>query len=142
MNQELIEQVAVRLDLAAARLLRESGYSGESGTLSAARLRTLRTIEDRGPISLADLAAAERVRAPTMSRLVDGLVREGLITRDPDPADRRSVCIAATAAGSALLRSARKRQGSALAARLRTLGDSEQRALLRGVELLERIARN
>jgi DNA-binding MarR family transcriptional regulator len=94
-----------------------------------------------GPMSLAELAAAEQVRAPTMSRLVEALVREGLATREPDPANRRMVSIAATAQGARLLEAGRRRRVQALTERLARLADSEQRALARAVELLERLVR-
>ena len=38
-----------------------------------------------GPLSLAELAAAEQVKPPTMSRIVEALVEAGLVARDADP---------------------------------------------------------
>jgi DNA-binding MarR family transcriptional regulator len=139
MNREMIEQVATRLDLAAAQLVRQTRR--ETGTLSAARLGALSAIVARGPLSLKDLAAAQKVRAPTMSRIVDALVRDGLISREQDPANRRSIKIAATDQGATLVRQGQKDNMRVLATRLTRLGDSERRALLRGVELIERLAR-
>jgi DNA-binding MarR family transcriptional regulator len=94
-----------------------------------------------GPISLAELAAAEQVRAPTMSRIVDGLVREGLVNRVSNPTDRRMVKISATEAGARLLEEGRERRVRALTRRLDQLAESERRALARGVDLLERVTR-
>ncbi len=139
MNREMIEQVATRLDLAAAQLVRQTRR--ETGTLSAARLGALSAIVARGPLSLKDLAAAQKVRAPTMSRIVDALVRDGLISREQDPANRRSIKIAATDQGATLVRQGQKDNMRVLATRLTRLGDSERRALLRGVELIVRLAR-
>lgn len=113
---------------------------GESG-ISAPRLSVLSVLVAGGPVSLAELAAAEDVKAPTMSRIVEGLVKDGLATRDTDPANRRKVRIAATEAGRRRLDSGRERRVSALRERLRRLADSEQRALARGVEVLERVLR-
>ena len=76
-----------------------------------------------------------------MSRIVDALVDRGLITRVVDPRDRRSVRIAATAEGIHLLEAGRERRVHALIRRLGRLADSERRALARGVEILERVAR-
>jgi DNA-binding MarR family transcriptional regulator len=92
-------------------------------------------------MSLAQLASAEQVRPPTMSRIVDGLVEAGLVTREAKPGDRRSVRIAATEEGRRLLDAGRERRVRALTARLRNLAESEQRALARGVEILERVVR-
>ncbi len=94
-----------------------------------------------GPLSLAELAAAEQVKPPTMSRIVDALVERGLVTREAKPGDRRSVRIMATAEGSQLLDTGRERRVRALVARLDRLADSERRALARGIEILERVAR-
>jgi DNA-binding MarR family transcriptional regulator len=92
-------------------------------------------------MSLADLAAAEEVKAPTMSRIVEGLVKDGLATREVDPGNRRKVRIAATDEGRRRLEGGRQRRVRALAERLRRLADSEQRALARGAEVLERAVR-
>lgn len=92
-------------------------------------------------MSLAELAAAQEVKAPTMSRIVEGLVTNGLATREPDPANRRKVRIAATEEGRRSLEAGREGQVRALRQRLRRLADSEQRALARGVEVLERVLR-
>ncbi|HJQ17608.1 MAG TPA: MarR family transcriptional regulator [Allosphingosinicella sp.] len=142
MNQEFIEQVADRLDLAAARLIRENRRRDNGSDLSAARLGALSAVAASGPLSLAQLAAAQQVRAPTMSRIVDGLVRDALISREVNASDRRGISIRVTDKGVALLREGRKLRARALADRMQRLGESEQRALVRGVELLERLTRN
>jgi DNA-binding MarR family transcriptional regulator len=142
MNQEMIEDAAVRLHSASVKLLRQARREHDRDGPSAPRLSALSVIVRSGPLSLANLAAAEQVRPPTMSRLVDALVKDGLVTRETHPADRRAVRISATEAGSALLREGRRRRVRFLATRLQALGESERRALLRGIELLESIARN
>lgn len=139
MNREMIEQTAARLQAAAIRLSRQARSGEAGGGLNAPRLSALATVASAGPVSLAELADAERVRAPTMSRLVEALVREGLVTRECVPTDRRSVRIAATPTGRALLAEARRKRLRPLADQMQKLGDSERRALHRGVELLERI---
>jgi DNA-binding MarR family transcriptional regulator len=69
------------------------------------------------------------------------LVGRGLVTRVADPRDRRSVRIAATADGMQLLKAGSERRVRALMGRLGRLAESERRALARGVEILERVAR-
>ena len=118
-------------------LRREDDGSG----LSAPRLSALSVIVFAGPLSLAALAAAEQVRPPTMSRIVDALVAAGLATREAAPGDRRSVRIEATAVGRTLLEEGRARRVGALVERLASLTDYERRALARGVEILERVTR-
>ena len=142
MSDERTVEMATRLHAAAVRLLRLLRRQDEATGLTGPRLSALSVLVFGGPMSLAELAAAEQVKAPTMSRLVEALVREGLATRDPDPANRRMVRIAATAQGARLLEAGRRRRVQALTDRLTRLADSEQRALARGVELLERVVRS
>ena len=133
--------LSARLHGAALRLLRALRRADDGGSLSAQRLSALATIAGRGPLSLASLAAAEQVKPPTMSRVVEALVERGLVSRTAKEGDRRSVTIAATAAGAQLLAAGRDQRVALLAARLATLADSERRALARGVVILEQIAR-
>jgi DNA-binding MarR family transcriptional regulator len=82
------------------RLLRRTGDAGSLGPGSASALGTLvRT----GPMRLGDLAAAEQVTAPTMSRIVAGLEKFGYLQRTPDPADGRAHVLTATEPARALV---------------------------------------
>lgn len=141
MGEGETRDVAARLHSASIRLLRTLRREDDGSGLSAPRLSALSVVVFAGPVSLAELAEAEQVRPPTMSRIVDALVDRGLITRVVDPRDRRSVRIAATAEGIHLLEAGRERRVHALIRRLSRLADSERRALARGVEILERVAR-
>ena len=116
---------------------REDRASGLGGP----RLSALSVLVFGGPLSLAGLAAAEQVSAPTMTRIVDGLVRAGLATRTPEPDNRRRVRIEATPEGRRLLDEGRRRRVRVVADRLARLADSERRAVERAVELLDRAIR-
>jgi DNA-binding MarR family transcriptional regulator len=135
------EQMAAQLHSVSMRMLRVLRREDEEAGMSASRLSALSVIVFAGPISLAELAAAEHVRPPTMSRIVENLVQDGLVTRDTDASDRRMVRIAATDAGRAVLDDGRTRRVQAIGGRLEKLADSERRALSRGLELMERITR-
>lgn len=141
MGEDEIRDVAMRLHAASIRLLRILRRQDDGIGLSAPRLSALSVLVFAGPLSLAELAAAEQVRPPTMSRVVDFLVEEGLVTREAVPADRRSVRIAATDKGRRLMEAGRERRVRALVDRLGRLAASERRALARGVEILERVTR-
>lgn len=120
----------------ARRLRQESGAGLEiSPTLSAA----LATIERCGPLTPSALAEAERIQRPTATRIVASLVARGLVTRAPDPADRRSSRVETTPAGRALLKRLRSRKNEYLAKRLRRLTPEEQATLAEAAELLERL---
>jgi DNA-binding MarR family transcriptional regulator len=141
MGEGETRDVAARLHTASIRLLRTLRREDDGSGLSAPRLSALSVIVFGGATSLAELAAAEQVRPPTMSRIVDALVEKKLVTRIAAPGDRRSVRIEATEEGIALLNAGRERRVRALIGRLSKLAESEQRALARGVEILERVTR-
>jgi DNA-binding MarR family transcriptional regulator len=141
LNERQIEDMATGLHSAAIRLLRMLRKEDQASGISGPRLSALSVLVFGGSTSLAELAAAEQVKPPTMSRIVEGLVRGGLATREPDPANRRMVRIAATPEGTKLLEAGRQRRVRALTQRLNRLADSEQRALARASELLERVTR-
>ena len=141
MGENELRETATRLHAGAIRLLRTLRREDDGSGLSAPRLSALSVVAFGGPCSLAELAAAEQVKPPTMSRIVDALVAEGLVTRETTVEDRRSVRIAATAKGLEVMEEGRARSVRALVARLARLPDSELRALARGAEILERAMR-
>jgi DNA-binding MarR family transcriptional regulator len=141
LNDDQLSDMASILHSTAIRLLRMVRREDKHSGISPPRLSALSVLVFAGPMSLADLAAAEEVKAPTMSRIVEGLVKDGLATRQADPDNRRKVRIAATDEGKRRLERGRERRVRALGERLRRLADSEQRALARGVEVLERVTR-
>ena len=109
--------------------------------LSAPRLSALSVLVFGGPTRIGELARIEQVEPPTMTRLVDGLVRDGLATRERDPLDARAVRVRATAAGRRTLHRGRARRLRRLEASLRALTPDELRALGGGVDVLERVLR-
>ena len=141
MGEGELREIATQLHASAIRLLRTLRREDDGSGLSAPRLSALSVIAFGGPLSLAELAAAEQVRPPTMSRIVDFLVDEGLATREMAPNDRRSVRIEVTIKGRTLMEAGRERRVRALVERLQALAPSERRALARGVEMLDRITR-
>jgi DNA-binding MarR family transcriptional regulator len=107
--------------------------------LSGPKSSALSVLVFGGPQTLKDLAAAEQVRAPTMSRLVAELEAEGLATKKEDEADRRVVRIAATAKGRALLEAGRDRRLEVLRDQIAALGAEERQILKRAGDILSRL---
>ena len=136
-----VEAVADRLHSAALHLLRRLRAEDDALGISPPRLSALSVVVLLGPIGIGELAAAEGVAAPTMTRLVDGLERQGLVGRGPDPDDRRGVLVRATPKGSRELLRGRRRRVQVLAAGLRRLDETDLAAVARGAELIERITR-
>jgi DNA-binding MarR family transcriptional regulator len=137
-----VEEMATRLHASSVRLLRMLRREDDESGLSGPRLSALSVIVRAGPVSLANLASAEQVRPPTMSRIVDGLVEAGLITREAAPGDRRSVRIEATEEGRRLLASGQRAPRPSVDRNASgEIAESERRALARGIEILERVVR-
>ena len=134
------DEVADRLHSAAIHLLRWLRREDERGALSGPRLSALSVIVFGGPVTLGELAAAEQVRPPTMTRLVNALEADGLVVREPDVADGRVTRLRATAAGRRLLTEGRARRVAALARQLAPLGARDQATLARAAALIERLA--
>lgn len=121
--------VADRLHSAAIHLLRQVRQQDAVSGVGPAQLSALSVLVFAGPKTLGELAAAEQVKPPTMSRIVAGLKRSQLIAIARDPADSRRMRISATPRGTSLLQAARRRRIDSLAALLDRLLP-EQRALL------------
>src|SRR5919106_1566617 len=136
-----VERIADRLHSAAIHLLRRLRAEDEALGNSAPRLSALSVLVFAGPKRIGELARIEQVEPPTMTRLVDGLVRDGLAVREPDPQDARAVRVRATATGARTLRRGRAKRLDALTDTLSSLSPADLAALGHGVEVLERILR-
>jgi len=136
---EAAVDLADRLHSAAIHLLRRLRREDASSGVPAPRLSALSVVVFRGPITLTDLAAAEQVRPPTMTRVVAALEADGLVAREVDPADRRITRVRATARGARVLEEGRLRRVEALARELAALGARDVATLERATDLLERI---
>jgi DNA-binding MarR family transcriptional regulator len=134
------ERIADRLHSAAIHLLRRLRQEDAASGLTAPRLSALSVIVFAGPLTLGELAEAEQVRPPTISRLVQGLEADGLVERLPDPDDRRVHRVRATAAGRRLLEEGRARRVRTLASEVATLPRRDRDLLARTTDLLERLA--
>jgi DNA-binding MarR family transcriptional regulator len=140
-KQAQLAALADRLHSSAIHLLRRLRGQDAAAGLSAPRLSALSVIVYAGPIRMSDLAAAEQVRLPTISRLVRELEREGYVERIPDENDGRVQRVQATHDGRKLLDAGRARRVRELASALSALTPGEQRTLADAATLLERLSR-
>jgi DNA-binding MarR family transcriptional regulator len=140
-RQAQIEALADRLHSTAIHLLRlVRGQDAASG-IGPAQMSALSVIVFGGPISLNDLARAEQVRPPTMSRIVDALEKSRLARRKINEQDRRAVVIAATARGAKVLQQGRERRVKVLAMHLSRLSRSELLEVERALQSIQKILR-
>ena len=132
-------EIADRLHSAAIHLLRRVRRVDRATGLTAAKLSALSVVVFGGPVSLRELAAAEQVRPPSMTRTVKELETDGLVRRDADVVDRRVVRIKATAKGVRLLKEGRAARINLLAKWLGTLSRAELDQIDQASRILERL---
>lgn len=140
-SRKQAEQVAGRLHSAAIHLLRRLRTADEAMQLSGPTASALSVVVFGGPITLGALAAAEQVRPPTITRLVQQMEQEGLVVRETDDADGRVQRIHATAKGRSVLEAGKARRVATLTASLEKLTPARLRALETAVEILEGVVR-
>jgi len=131
--------LADRLHSAAVRMLRRLRREDEAMGLTPARASALSIMVFGGPVTLGALARAEQVAAPTITRLIVGMERDGLVRRQADERDGRVVWLHATPRGARLLHEGRRRRVAALAADLGALTASERATLAEAAEIVERV---
>jgi len=131
--------VADRLHSAAIHLLRRVRKQDIATGEGPARLSALSVLVFGGPKTLKELAAAEQVKPPTMSRIVAGLERSRLVEITEDPEDARRMRIATTPKGTQLLQKGREMRINYLAAQLERLTPGELTRLGDAVEILARL---
>ncbi len=128
--------VANQLHSAAIRLLRGVRSADRESGLTPERLSVLSVLAFAGPKSVSELADAEMVSRPAISRIVNGLEDSGLARRSREREDRRMVTVHATAKGRRLMEKARGRRVGRIAERLAGLDASALRTLEEATRVL------
>ena len=135
-DKETDPELAARLRLAVMRLSRRLRQQVADGATST-QVSALATVERLGTPTLGELATSEKVRPPSMTRIVVGLEEAGLVSRRVDDDDRRVARVMLTAEGRRVLQRSRSLRTAFLARRLRRLSTPEREALGELVRLLE-----
>lgn len=133
-----VEDLADRLHSTAIHLLRQVRVQDAATGLAPARLSALSVLVFGGAMSLNELAKAEQVRPPTMSRVVDALESEDLIRRTVNQKDRRAVVLEATEKGTAILWQGRKRRVKFLARHLSRLSEPERKQISGAIKAIQK----
>jgi DNA-binding MarR family transcriptional regulator len=120
-----------------ARRLRQ--MQDESLELNPNQLSAMGVLLNSGDQLMGELAALEKVRPPSMTRIVNSLEVRGYVARRPDPLDHRQCLVALTEAGRQVLLANRRRRDEWLAVRLAGLDPAEREALRRAIPVLERL---
>jgi DNA-binding MarR family transcriptional regulator len=130
---------ADRIHSAAIHLLRRVHRVDEEMGISPARASALSVLVFGGSRSLTELAEAERVSPPTMSKLVAAMEQEGLVRRRPHETDARAIRLYATAKARRILERGRARRVELLESLLADASPREVAAVRAAAEVLERV---
>jgi DNA-binding MarR family transcriptional regulator len=133
------EALAADLRLAVGRLARKLRQV-QLGGLSSSQVSALASVERLGPVRLGDLAAAEGVTGPTLTKIVAHLETIGLVTRAADEADRRAARITLTAEGRERLVRIRSDRDAFLEQRLGALDPDARATLAAALPVLRALA--
>ena len=131
-------ELAARLRLSVTRLNRRLRQQNVGG-LTASQTSALASINRLGVPTLGELAVAESIQPPSMTKIVANLEKAGYVKRVVDPADRRVARVTVQASGKKVLQQNRSLKNAFLAQQLHRLDDGERVALGELAVLLERL---
>jgi DNA-binding MarR family transcriptional regulator len=134
------DSVAQAIHAAAIHLLRKVRKEDDKTGITPGRLSALSVLVFGGPMRMTDLARAEHVKPPTMTRIVAALEADRLAKRTSDATDGRSARIHATRLGTTLMHEGRRRRVVRLAQALDGVPQPELEVLARAAGIIERIA--
>jgi DNA-binding MarR family transcriptional regulator len=134
-------QLAPLLRDAITRVNRRVRQTRPVGDLTVTQVSALTSLQLAGALTPRELADAERVRPPTMTKIVGKLEELGLVQRTPHPTDRRQVILATTAQGRAVLAQFERARDEWLAQKLGELTAEEREKLRQAAEILQKVAR-
>jgi len=109
--------------------------------LNLNQLSAMAVLLNSGDQLMGELAAQEKIRPPSMTRIVNSLEARGYVLRRPDPRDHRQCLVALTDSGRDVLLANRRRRDQWLAVRIAELDPAEREVLRRAVRILEKVNR-
>jgi DNA-binding MarR family transcriptional regulator len=104
------------------------------------QLIVLAILREHGPLRIGELAVRIPCSQPTATTVVAAMAAEGLVRREPDPADRRATQAVATPHGLDVLQSVAVGEAQRLDELLAALPEAERDAFLAAAPVLARLA--
>ena len=129
-------RLASDLSLAVMRLARQLRFRRPQSPVSLSQLSALATLAKEGAMTPGALAIRERVRPPSMTRVIASLADLGFVDRTAHPDDGRQVLVSVSEAGADLLEKERRASREWLAQRLATLDDDDRDTLRTAADLM------
>ena len=137
--QEFEARLASDLSLAVVRLARQLRFRRPESPVSLSQLSALSKLAKEGAMTPGALATRERVRPPSMTRVIASLAELGFVARTAHPVDGRQVLVSVSGAGADLVDAERRASQEWLSARLARLHPDERRTLLLAADLMSAI---
>jgi DNA-binding MarR family transcriptional regulator len=111
------------------KLVRQGWHRNNPSGLSILHFHVLGILLRSGTLSVSEIGKRLNVSKPNMTPLIERLVQEGMVVRNPDPKDRRVIKIAITKEGRGLMESGRKRLQGEMERVFRIFTDEEMKQL-------------
>ena len=121
------------------RTVRRLRAEKSDADISDTQYAVLGLLSRHGPLTSAVLAEKERVRPPSMTRIVGGLLEAGLVERAAHPVDGRAQLVTLTDAGRTAVDETRRRRDEWLCHQLSALPAEDRRVLARAAVLLSEL---
>ncbi|WP_372968987.1 MarR family winged helix-turn-helix transcriptional regulator [Microbacterium sp.] len=138
-TDDSLHLTATDLRMATFRLARRLRSVRAVDAMSDAQLAVLATLRMHGQRTITSLAERERVTAPSMTNMINGLEEQGYVIRTPDAEDRRRVQVDITESGTEIVAQTIRRRDELLADMLGELDFTEDElATLRAASALMR----
>jgi DNA-binding MarR family transcriptional regulator len=132
-------RLANELSLAVIRLARQLRFRRPESPVSLSQLSALSTLAKEGAMTPGALAMRERVRPPSMTRVIASLAELGFVARNAHPGDGRQVLVSVSPAGVDLIEAERRASQEWLKQRLDRLDPDERKTLLVAADLMTAI---
>jgi DNA-binding MarR family transcriptional regulator len=129
-------RLASDLSLAVIRLARQLRFRRPESPVSLSQLSALSTLAKEGAMTPGALAVRERVRPPSMTRVIASLAELGFVARTSHPDDGRQVLVSVSPAGADLIEAERRASQEWLLQRLARLDADQRRTLLMAADLM------
>ena len=141
MSEPVDEETVAALRAAVLVLARRMRYQVAGGDAPSAPEKCLRGRGGRcGPMTPGQLARAEHVQPPSMTKVIESLEARGMLRRDPHPTDGRQYLVSRTEAAEAFVTESKRVRSAWLASRLELLSDADRRAIAAAAPALARLA--
>lgn len=132
-------RLASDLSLAVMRLARQLRFRRAHSPVSLTQLSALATLSKEGAMTPGALAVRERVRPPSMTRVIASLADLGYVARQAHPGDGRQVLVSVSDAGASLLDDERRASVEWLRRQIEALDDEQREVLLRAAALMSEL---